>query len=102
MKKLLLILFFCGAGAGHLWANDGDITFSTNTSATKFSIQNVSGVEVASVTSNGDAYFRSSVSPSSAYSYQITADSTTPAIAFGLTPLAFPVGANENWSFEFN
>src|SRR5688572_4680865 len=55
----LLLFGLIGLWAGPVLAGDADIKLTTTNGSTKFTVQNSNALEVSSVTSQGDAYFRS-------------------------------------------
>jgi hypothetical protein len=102
MKKLIFAFFMAALTAGVARANDTDLKLSTQDGSTKISFVNSSGVEVASITSKGDGYFRSINTSGNIQSYRITADTQTSAAILTPTTLSFSINANEDWSFEMN
>src|SRR5262249_21281457 len=80
-----------------------DLQLTTSDGTSKISFVNSSGVEVASITSSGDAYFHSITSPANEIGYRITADTIATTITTLIdTGMSFNIGANEHWSFEYN
>ncbi|MFN0118453.1 MAG: hypothetical protein ACKVQC_09215 [Elusimicrobiota bacterium] len=58
-KKLLILISFLVTASGAVLAGDVDLKLTTNNGTTKLSVLDSASVEVASVTSDGDAYFNS-------------------------------------------